>query len=363
MSTTTTATTAAATGKPSIITIVGSGMMGSALAFPARENGHTVRLTGTPLDREIIDTCRATGRHPKFTKDFPAGVEYYQIDELEKAMAGADMLICGVSSFGVDWFAEYMLPRIPESLPVLSVTKGLIEDGDGGLVSYPEYWARRAAPRKLRLNAVGGPCTSYELVACDQTVVTFCGDDLETLRWMKSVMQRPYYHIAVSTDIMGVESAVALKNAYAYGVCITIGACERVYGKDSPPHYNSQAGAFGQSMLEMQKLLRLLGSNNDEALATGIGDLYVTVFGGRNRLLGKLLGRGMPLDAALKELEGITLEGNVIVGRIAKVLRAWAAQGRVDLREFPLIAHLGEVLLDNKPAEIPWDAFVTESRR
>ncbi len=36
------------------IAIIGSGMMGSALAFPARENGNTVRLVGTPLDREIL---------------------------------------------------------------------------------------------------------------------------------------------------------------------------------------------------------------------------------------------------------------------------------------------------------------------
>ena len=46
----------------SIITIIGAGMMGSALAFPARENGHTVRLTGTPLDREIIDAARANNQ-------------------------------------------------------------------------------------------------------------------------------------------------------------------------------------------------------------------------------------------------------------------------------------------------------------
>ena len=63
-----------------VITIIGAGMMGSALAFPARENGNTVRLVGTPLDREIIDTCKKTNRHPKFTRDFPAGVEYYQIE-------------------------------------------------------------------------------------------------------------------------------------------------------------------------------------------------------------------------------------------------------------------------------------------
>ena len=38
----------------SVVTIVGAGMMGSALAFPARENGHEIRLVGTHLDREII---------------------------------------------------------------------------------------------------------------------------------------------------------------------------------------------------------------------------------------------------------------------------------------------------------------------
>ena len=36
-----------------VITIVGAGMMGSALAFPARENQHEVRIVGTHLDREI----------------------------------------------------------------------------------------------------------------------------------------------------------------------------------------------------------------------------------------------------------------------------------------------------------------------
>lgn len=43
-----------------IITIIGAGMMGSALAFPARENGNEVRLVGTPLDREIISAGKKT---------------------------------------------------------------------------------------------------------------------------------------------------------------------------------------------------------------------------------------------------------------------------------------------------------------
>lgn len=89
-----------------IVTIIGAGMMGSALAFPARENGNEVRLVGTHLDREIIETCRKTGRHPKFKTDFPAGVTYYQIEEMEHAIDGADLIIGGASSFGVDWFGR-----------------------------------------------------------------------------------------------------------------------------------------------------------------------------------------------------------------------------------------------------------------
>ena len=69
-----------------VITIVGAGMMGSALAFPARENGHEVRLTGTHLDREIIESCRRTGRHPKFKKGFPEGVIFCQTEETAEAV-------------------------------------------------------------------------------------------------------------------------------------------------------------------------------------------------------------------------------------------------------------------------------------
>ena len=38
-----------------IITVICSGMMGSAITFPAAHNGHTIRLVGSPLDTDIID--------------------------------------------------------------------------------------------------------------------------------------------------------------------------------------------------------------------------------------------------------------------------------------------------------------------
>ena len=105
------------------ITIIGAGMMGSALAFPARENGNEVRLVGTHLDRDIIECCRSTGRHPKFVKDFPAGVQYYQIEEMQQAVEGADFIICGVSSFGVEWFRDEILPKLHENVPVIPLQR------------------------------------------------------------------------------------------------------------------------------------------------------------------------------------------------------------------------------------------------
>ena len=172
-----------------IVTIIGAGMMGSALAFPARENGHEVRLVGTHLDREIIETSKKTNRHPKFTRDFPAGVKFYHIEDMENAIAGSDMIIGGVSSFGVDWFGDFVLPKIPTDMPVLTVTKGLYDTEDGKLLCYPELWEARLREKGIErsINAVGGPCTSYELVAHDQTEVAFCGKDLSVLRKLKDI--------------------------------------------------------------------------------------------------------------------------------------------------------------------------------
>lgn len=346
-----------------VITIIGSGMMGSALAFPARENGNTVRLVGTHLDSEIIDSCIKTGRHPKFDRDFPDGIEYYHIEDVAEAIRGSDFIICGVSSFGVEWFGEKILPMIPEGMPVLSVTKGLINTEDGKLITYPDYWqgCLEKLGRKLPLNAIGGPCTSYELVAHDHSEVVFCGYDTETLAFLRSAMQTDYYHISLSRDVTGIESAVALKNGYALGIALTIGLNQRKFGENSPLHFNSQAAVFGQSVREMSRLLEFQGALTVENQATGFGDLYVTVYGGRTRLVGILLGRGLDIDQAQKELAGVTLESLVVAKRVASAVKLNISKGVLRAEDFPLLLHIDGIISEKKSAELPWDAFRFEN--
>ncbi len=342
-----------------IVTIIGAGMMGSALAFPARENGHEVNIVGTHLDREIINLCKKTNRHPKFNRDFPAGIRFFQIEELENAIKNSDFLICGVSSFGVDWFADTILPVLDDGTIILSVTKGLIDTPDGKLITYPHFWAEKAKNlnKNLSFNAIGGPCTSYELVFHDQTEVTFCGNNKQHLKHLKEIMETEYYHISTSTDVVGVESAVALKNGYALGIALTIGVNQKNFGENSELHFNSQAAVFGQSVKEMSKLLSFQGVTSLNSLCVGAGDLYVTVYGGRTRLIGILLGKGLDIDSAKKQLNGVTLESLVVAERVARAIIFNINQNRLCKEDFPLLLHINDILTKKEPVNIPWEKF------
>lgn len=329
-----------------LITIIGAGMMGSAMSLPATDNGHRVRIVGTHLDREIIDHARAHRYHSKMKRALPASIEYYQIESVDEAISGSDLIICGVSSYGVDWFADEILPRIPVHIPILSVTKGMVDLPDGQLQSFPSYIKERTHCRHA-LNAVGGPCTSYELADRNHSAVAFCGYDMALLQQIKAYLSTDYYHISLSTDVEGVECAVAMKNAYALGVSLAVGM-----GADK---YNPQAALFGQSVREMTQLLRLIGAST-ENIVYGAGDLYVTIFGGRTRLLGSLLGKGKSFEEAMKELEGVTLESVSIAQRTVRAVQAMAKRGVAREEDFPLLMHIG-ARLNGSMEEIPWSSI------
>jgi len=344
-----------------IVTIIGAGMMGTAMCWPLADRGHTVRLVGTPLDEDIIQSIRSSRIHPRLEREAPPGVAAYPVAGLPEAVQGAELIIGGVSSFGVDWFAETAGPHLRPETPVLSVTKGLEDQPDGSLVTLPAALDRRMTPERrgrISFNAIGGPCIAHELAARRQTAVVFTGLDAAMLHRLREMLSTPYYHIWTSTDLTGVEVCAALKNAYALGVGLAVGMMEAA-GPDGLAHnYNPQAALFGQSCYEMRRMVRLLGG--DEGHVTwlpGPGDLYVTVFGGRTVRLGKLLGQGTSFREARQIMAGVTLESVEIVTRVARALPRLAGRGLVDLADFPLLLHLDEILNQDQPLAIPWNRF------
>ena len=175
-------------------------------------------------------------------------------------------------------------------------------------------------------------------------------------------METDYYHVSITTDVVGIESAVALKNGYALGVALTIGLNQKKFGIDSELHFNSQAAVFGQALEEMYKLLDFQGALSVNNLKVGMGDLYVTVYGGRTRLIGILLGRGLDIDSACEELNGVTLESLVVAERVGRAVLINAEKGALNPKDFPLLLHIHDILTKKIAVSIPWDDFTYEEQ-
>ena len=329
-------------------------MMGSAMCFPASDNGHQVRLVGTPYDKEVIARIQKDNFHKKLNMPLPANVKAYQFEYLSSALEGCDLLVSGVPSFGIQWFSDNVLAHIPETLVVLSVTKGLEVAEDGSLLPISQAYLRReqARGRTLSINSIGGPCISLELCRRLHTSVALCGSDSDIVHWIASLLTTPYYHINPTSDVVGIECAVALKNAYAVAVSLAIGMAEH----DGNELSNPQASLFGQAVREMLRLTHLLGGQT-ESVIYATSDLYVTINAGRNRKLGELLGQGLSFKEALQRLSGVTLESISVITNVARALRIRHSNGTVNINRFPLLRHLDEVINQGAPVKIPWNEF------
>lgn len=340
----------------SIVTLIGSGQMASALTFPLMENGHEVRLVGSPLDDEIIERLREDDYHVNLLRTLHKGVKYYKITEVEEALKDTDLTVCGISSFGVDWFAEDILPILPEDVPLLSVTKGMIDHEDGTLTTYPEFWEEKLSKdSELKIYAIGGPCTARDLADHDPSFVGFCGRDMEELKRIRTFFETDYYFISLTEDVVGLECAVALKNGYALGTALAVGMAEALEG-DGVNHNNSEAALFQQSVKEMMELLKLVGGRVENIMFAA-GDLNVTVAAGRSRTVGLLLGKGYTIEEAQESLKGQTLEAVVIATRTARAVKALGERGKLDIREFPLLMHVNTLLNEGAKLNIPWKEF------
>lgn len=150
----------------STITVLGAGIMASALSVPLSDNGHEVRLVGTHLDRDIIEWIRKDGVHPGLGLALPSSVEAFQLEELAGALDGAEVVMSGVNSFGVRWAGQQLAPLLRPGMHVLTIAKGMDADADGGLRILPEVLADPVPPQvreAVSWTAIVGPSIAGEV--------------------------------------------------------------------------------------------------------------------------------------------------------------------------------------------------------
>lgn len=344
------------------VLILGAGVMGSALAVPLADNGHEVRLVGTHLDRTIIDAIRATGVHPGLGRELPATVQAFQLEELEAAFADAEVVVSGVSSFGVRWAGERLAPLLRPGQSVIAVAKGVSTDDEGNLRILPEVLAEPVPPEvgeEVRWAAIVGPSVAGEVAARRETCVVFCGDDADGLGTLAAMFRTGWYHVWTSTDLVGAEICAAAKNCYALAAGLAEGELEgRGEAASLDRAHNYEAAVFAQGAAEMRQLVALAGGRPQTlSWLPGIGDMYVTCTGGRTVRVGELLGSGVGFTDAAAHMNNPTLEGAAAIQAFGRALVRLTERGAVREDDFPLMRHLYDVVTLERPPDIPWSRF------
>lgn len=348
------------------ITIIGAGIMATALTVPMRDNGHDVRVVGTHLDRDVIDSLQTTGRHPRLECPLPDGIEAFQLEDAEAAVEGADVVMSGVNSFGVDWIGEQLARLLRPGQVVLSVTKGLVADDEGNLEIIPRV-LQRAVGEELASSvgwaAITGPSIAGEVAVRHDTAVAFCGDNPDLLRQLARTLRTDYYHVWTTTDFVGAEVAAATKNIYAFAAGFGEGLARRQADGAAYGRLNMSAALFAQGAVEMRRFFELLGGDPWlTAHLVGVGDMQVTSAGGRNVVAGTHVGSGVPFSRVRDELmAGVTLEGVNAIRVIGGAIGRRVARGELDWGRFPLLGHLYDVVVDDAELNIPWSRFFNES--
>ncbi len=344
------------------VSVLGSGVMATALTFPLADNGHEVRLVGTHLDREIIDSLRATGVHPGLKRKVPEAVRAYQVEEVEAAIEGAEIVMSGVNSFGVRWAGEKLAPLLESGTMVISIAKGMEADESGDLRILPEVLAEQVPPdlrASVSWSAIAGPSIAGEVAARRETCVVFTGRDEEALGRLAETFRTDWYHVWTSADLVGVEACAALKNCYALGVGFAEGVLERLGEAESPDrNHDYEAALFGQASVEIGQMVRLLGGRPETTYGlAGVGDMYVTSTGGRNVRVGRLVGSGLRFSEAREKMAGVTLEGAAAIEVIGGALLELTERGTIEPTDFPLMRHLHAVVVEDRPVRMPWGTF------
>jgi len=345
------------------VTIVGAGLMGTAMAWPLSDNGHQVRLVGTHLDGEIIASCKAKHFHPRLKRELPPNVRPYCVEEIAQGVEGAEIIVSGVSSPGVHWIGKTLASYLQPGQMVIAVTKGLEVTPDGNLMILPDVLANEL-PESIRdqvtYSAVGGPCIAGELAARRQTCVVFGSRDRAAVEKLASVFRTSYYHVWPTTELVGLEYGVALKNAYALAVGLASGILEKQGGPDfaNAHMHNTAAAIFAQGCTEIERLLRAAGAPSSFAYGLpGAGDLYVTSAGGRTVRLGALMGKGHAYDQAREIMAGETLEAVEIIRAMSRALPKMIQRHESSPEELPLMRALIDSVVYGKPVDIPFDSF------
>jgi len=273
-------------------------VLAAALAIVlGRKGTHAVSLWA--LEPEVRDSIASRRVNDRFLPGISVPESVHATNNLEEALAAADLVISVVPSQHCRKLFAAMQSHLHAGTPIISATKGLEERS---LVRMTEV-IRQTLALGSRVAALSGPSFAVEVARGNPTAVTIASSDPATAELAQQVFSDAAFRVYTHDDVIGVELGGALKNviAIAAGVCSGLGL-----------GHNSIAALITRGLAEITRLAVACGGRS-ETLAglSGLGDLVLTCTGdlSRNRSVGVELGRGRRLPEIIAGMHGMVAEG------------------------------------------------------
>jgi len=337
------------------IVIIGAGSMGSAFTLPCVDNRNRTFLIGTHLEDKLINSLKKNYLHPLLKTKLPKKLTIEKFKNLDSIIKDADIIVGAVSSPGIDWFANVLLKNYKKKHKIILLTKGL-SVSKGNIITLTDKIKKIFAIngiKNINISAIKGPCLAGELANRIRTGTVIANSNIQNAKYLQKIISTKYYSTEISNDIKGVELCGAIKNIYS----MLIGASEglssaNISHNNKKKYYNNTAASLiHRSISEMSNFVEKFGGKSKTVYGlAGLGDLYVSVIGGRNSQMGKYLGEGYLFKSAKKKfMNKITVEGAQLAKEIGPTIFR-----KLKRNKFPLMFNILNTICKNKKLNINW---------
>lgn len=291
--------------KTTTIAILGAGSWGTAVAIHLAESGHRVLLWGRdPLHIKEIEKYRENTRYlPKIA--FPETL--IPTAQLSQCISEAQHIIIATPSHA---FAS-ILKELPLSLKSLSwITKGI--DPQSRTLLSQLVLARFG--QDFPIAVISGPSFANEVARHLPTALVIASNDATYANTIRDIFQQKTVRAYLSQDVIGVQLCGAIKNVLAIACGISDGL---LYGS------NAKAALITRGLAEMTRLGTAYNAQTSTFMGlAGVGDLVLTCTDNqsRNRRFGLLLGQGVDIDEAEKQI-GQVVEGKYNAAQVCALAK------------------------------------------
>lgn len=339
------------------ILIMGAGAMGSAFAVPCIENNNDVTIVGSILENDFIASVKKNNNlHPGLNLNLPNSIKIEKFEKINSILkTKLDLIVVAVSSVGIDWVGNEISKFYKSNIPIILLTKGLsiVNDQLTILSKKLEIILKKNGHKNINISSVKGPCLASGLANKMRTGTIIASRNIREAKKIQKIIQTDYYKCEISEDIIGVEITSAIKNLYSMLIGGSQGLSNPAAPKEIQEKYylNTAATLIHRSISEMVEIVNSYSGKADTVYGlAGLGDLYVSVSGGRNSQMGKYLGQGyLYKEAKEKFMKNTTVEGAQLALEIGRKLML-----KFNKKKFPLLISILKCICENQKLQIDW---------